>query len=75
MISSSWLVAGIYIVSLLPAALFAWWWFEKGRKLADCWKLRKLSTKKNSGFTEVRDLYQEIIEKTDEIVKKYEPGS
>lgn len=74
-ISSSWLVAGIYFVSLLPAALFAWWWFEKGRKLADYWKLWKLSTKKVSGFTEIRDLYQEIIEKTDEIVKKYESES
>ena len=71
MISSSCLVAGIYILSLLPSALFAWWWFEKRIKLAACWKLRKLSTKKDSGFTEVRDLYQEIIEKTDEIVEKY----
>jgi len=73
LISSSWLVAIIYIVSLLPAALFAWWWFEKGRKLVDCWKLRKLSTKRISGFTEARDLYQEVVEKTDEIVRKYKP--
>ena len=74
-ISSSWLVAGVYFVSLLPAALFAWWWFEKGIKLAKCWKLRKMSTKTDSSFTEVRDLYQEVIDKTDGIVKKYEPGS
>ncbi|MEA1898843.1 MAG: 1-acyl-sn-glycerol-3-phosphate acyltransferase [Bacteroidota bacterium] len=75
LISSSWLVAGIYILSLLPSALFAWWWFERVGKLADCWKLRKLSTNKASGFAEVRDLLKEIIEKTDEIVKKYMPGS
>ena len=62
-------------MSLLPAALFAWWWFESVGKLADCWRLRKLSTEKASGFTEARDLFKEIIEKTDEIVKKYEPGS
>lgn len=74
LISSSWLVAGVYFISLLPAALFAWWWFESVGKLADCWKLRKLSTEKVSGFTEARDLYKEIIEKTDEIVKEYEPG-
>ena len=71
LISSSWLAAGIYYLSLLPTALFAWWWLERGKKLGACWNLRKLSNDKASGFTGVRELYHEIIETTDGIVKKY----
>lgn len=71
LISSSWIVAGIYILSLLPTALFAWWWFERGEKLANWLKLRRLSNNKSSGFIEISELYHEIIEKTDAIVKKY----
>jgi len=70
-ISSSWLVAGIYYLSLLPSALFAWWWHEGFKKLAARWKWRKLNKDKSSEFAEIRKLYREIIETTDGIVKKY----
>ncbi len=67
----SWPIAGIYFVSLLPAALAAYYWYEKLQEIKGCLKLCRLNRSEKSGFTEILDLHREIIRDTDEIVKRF----
>jgi 1-acyl-sn-glycerol-3-phosphate acyltransferase len=58
----------IYLVSLLPAGLFAHTWFIWFKKLRSMWKYSLLTSLKNKRIAELKTLRSEIISEVDTIM-------
>lgn len=62
------LISLAYILCLPISAAIAWWWYSGIRYLRLQWKYWFLKKKKATGFREMLQQHQEIIEKTKEII-------